>query len=304
VIGSLIALLLAAVALIAVVGRVLAPLDRITATARSITAGDRGRRLRPDRPGTELGRTAAAFDDMLDAVEGAEHRSREAEERVRHFLSEAAHELRTPLTGVQAAAEVLIRSELPRLERERLAVSVVREARRASRLVDDMLTMARIDGGIDLQRRPMELRELVEGVLAQRRLDPSAPSFRLAPGPPVDLVADPDRVTQVLANVIDNASRATGPGGQVEVEVAVPEGADAVVTVTDDGPGIPPPDRERVFERLVRLDEARSRDSGGAGLGLSIARGIARSHGGDLVCTSPAGGRGAVFRLSLPLSQE
>ncbi|MEJ5914416.1 sensor histidine kinase [Pseudokineococcus sp. 1T1Z-3] len=298
-VASVVVLVLAALALLAVVGQVLAPLDRITATARSIAAGDRGRRLRPDRPGTELGRTAAAFDDMLDAVEGAEARARASEERMRALLSEAAHELRTPLAGVHAAADLLVRAERPRAETERLAAAVARESRRASRLVDDLLTMARIDRGLELQLADVDLRDLARTAVEDRRLRPSA-ALHLASGPPLRVRADADRLAQVLANLLDNAVRAAGPDGSVEVRTGR-EGDDAVVTVLDDGPGVPQADRERVFERLVRLDEARSRDAGGAGLGLPIARGIARSHGGDVVLAPrPDGTRGTAAVLRLP----
>ncbi|MEJ5943819.1 HAMP domain-containing sensor histidine kinase [Pseudokineococcus basanitobsidens] len=300
-VSCVVALAVAALALLAVVGRVLAPLDRITATARSIGAGDRGRRLRPDRPGTELGRTAAAFDDMLDAVEGAEARARASEHRMRDLLDEAAHELRTPLAGVQAAADLLVRAERPRAEVERLAVSVVRESRRASRLVEDLLTMARIDRGLELSPQDADLVDLARTAVEDRRLRPGPAVLDVGASGPAPVRADPDRVGQVLANLLDNAVRAAGPGGRVDVLVGR-EVDGAVVTVLDDGPGVAPQDRERVFERLVRLDEARSRDAGGAGLGLPIARGIARAHGGDVVLRErPDGARGAAAVLRLPL---
>lgn len=293
VVASLGVLALAAVLVSTLTGRLLRPLDTITSTARSIAAGDRGRRLRPDRPDTELGRTASAFDEMLDAVEGAERTSREAEARVRAFVLEAAHELRTPLAGVQASAETLLLTDPDPAERERLTAGVVREARRAGRLADDLLLMARIDRGLELRRRPCDLGDLARGVV-EVAAERDGPAVTLTGSGTVPVDADPDRVTQVIVNLVDNARRAAGPTGHVEVHV----GPGRRVLVRDDGPGIPPADRERVFERLVRLDEARSRDHGGAGLGLSIARGIARAHGGDLRLLDD--GPGAVFELTLP----
>lgn len=293
-VGGLVLLVLAALALRPVVNRALRPLDQVTATARAITAGDRGARLRPDRPETELGQAASAFDAMLDEVEGAERQSRRAEQRLRAFLSDAAHELRTPLAGVQAAAERLLRGGEDRQQREELSVTVIREARRASRLADDLLTMARIDSGLELHRAPVELRRVASGVVEVARL--ANPDARLeVVGDAGTVTADPDRLTQVMTNLVDNALNATRHQGHVTLTLArTPEGAS--VDVADDGPGIPAADAERVFERLVRLDASRT--GGGSGLGLSIARGIAEAHGGSLALVPS--GHGAKFRLSLP----
>ena len=296
VVAGLVLLALAALALRPVVARALRPLDQVTATAKAITAGDRGARLRPDRPETELGQAASAFDGMLDEVEGAERQARGAEQRLRVFLSDAAHELRTPLAGVQAAAERLLRGVDDRQQREELSVTVIREARRAGRLADDLLTMARIDSGLELRRVPVDLRGLADRVADVARL--AHPSARVEVDGSAGVVdADPDRVTQVLTNLVDNALAATRSHGHVTLTLALAQDpAGATVDVADDGPGVPPADAERVFERLVRLDTSRT--SGGSGLGLSIARGIAAAHGGALVLVpSDAGAR---FRMSLP----
>lgn len=295
-------LVLAALTLGPVIGRALRPLDQMTATARSITAGDRGRRLRPDQPDTELGRTATAFDAMLDEVEGAETSALAAEHRLRTFLSDAAHELRTPLTGVQAAAERLLRGDGDRARTEELSVTVIREARRAGRLVDDMLTMARIDSGLELDPAPHDLRPLAERVATAAELRHPGSSVIVAGAPELVASVDPDRLVQVLTNLVENALTAGGAAATVRLLLGS-TGARAVVDVRDDGPGIPEADRERVFERLVRLDPARSSPTG-SGLGLPIARGIAEAHGGSLalVADPPDAGPGAHFRLELPES--
>ena len=298
VVAGLVLLALAALVLRPVVARALRPLDQVTATARAITAGDRGTRLRPDRPETELGQAASAFDGMLDEVEGAERQARGAEQRLRAFLSDAAHELRTPLAGVQAAAERLLRGVDDRTQREELSVTVIREARRASRLADDLLTMARIDSGLELHRLPVDLRGLAASVADLAGLAHPAARVEVV-GETGTVEADPDRVTQVLTNLLDNALVATRHQGHVTI--ALSRTQDVVsVDVLDDGPGIPPADAERVFERLVRLDPARS--SSGSGLGLSIARGIAEAHGGTLELV-PSEATGARFRLSLPIGR-
>lgn len=297
-------LLIAAIGLALVVRATLRPLDRMTGVARSIAHGDRGRRLRPARRDTEIGRVAVAFDEMLDGVEGAERAALDAETRVRAFVSDAAHELRTPVAGMRAAADTLVRSPGTADERERLATHVVREAERASRLIDDMLLMARVDQGISLDVAPVDLgASLLADVERQRLRRPSLDLRVVLPDGPVVVAADAGRVSQVVGNLVDNAARATGGTGQVTLWLDASRVDEVSVLVSDDGPGVPADDRERVFDRLVRLDEARRSGDGGAGLGLPIARGLARAHGGDLVCEAPGFGRpGAVFRLTLPVA--
>jgi signal transduction histidine kinase len=279
----------------------LAPLDSMTRLAGDIAGGRRGQRLSPDRTDTELGRTAAAFDDMLDALEGAEARARASEERTRRFVADAAHELRTPIAGVKAIAEAV--AAKPENADDMLLL-LVREAHRAGRLVDDLLDLARIDAGLQLRMDRADLRELAGAQVERVSLLHPEIAFDVL-GPPTTAVVDPARISQVLANLLNNSGRFTPAGGRVVVEIR-PSAAGADVVVTDTGPGVPPGDRERIFGRLVRLDAARERASfgtrsDGSGLGLTIARGIARAHGGDLTCVEPEPGtRGAAFLLRLP----
>jgi two-component system, OmpR family, sensor kinase len=292
---SLAALAVAGIVMLLTTRVALAPLDAMTALARSITSGDRGRRLAPTRTDTELGRTASAFDAMLDELEGAEATARASEARTRRFVADAAHELRTPIAGVQAVAEAALSPGMAPEERERLHLLMLRESRRAGRLVDDLLVLARLDAGLELRREPVDLLELARAEAERARF--VAPDQQVeVRGEPLIVHGDVSRLGQVLGNLLDNARRHAGPG---TVTVTVSGGDPATVLVTDDGPGVPPADRERIFDRLVRLDEARGGD-GGAGLGLAIARGIARAHGGDLRCVDPPSGRGAAFTLTLP----
>ncbi|SMH42293.1 Signal transduction histidine kinase [Rathayibacter oskolensis] len=289
-------LLLAAIALTVVVRATLRPLERMTAVARSIAHGDRGRRLRPSRPSTELGRTAAAFDEMLDDLEEAERTAVAAELRLRAFVSDAAHELRTPITGIQAAADALVRADGSSEDRERLSAHVVRESLRAGRLIQDMLLMARLDEGLALEPRPLDPLAVAQAAIERLQLhrpDLAVALHRAGEVPPV--LGDADRLGQILGNLLENAARFAR--SRIEVTAVVDAGRVAL-TVDDDGPGIAEEDRERVFDRLVRLDDARNRADGGSGLGLPIARGLARALGGDLVCLT--GGPGARFRLALP----
>jgi len=295
VLGSAVTLVLAAGLVSVTVGLGLRPLGRMTTLARSITSGDRGRRLRPDRPTTELGRTAAAFDDMLDELEGAERAARRAEAGMRDLLGDAAHELRTPLAAVQASVETVLRTDPDRARREELLAGAVRELQRSGRLVADLLDVARFDSGDPpaLHRRPTDLLELARG--SARRVGGPVQVVQAVEEAPVHADVDPDRVGQVLDNLLRNAVRAAGPDGHVRVEVGAGDGS-AVLAVTDDGPGVPADQRERVFDRLVRLDAARVRD-GGAGLGLPIARALARAHGGDVTCEPATSGARFVVRL-------
>ncbi|MWV60039.1 HAMP domain-containing sensor histidine kinase [Rathayibacter sp. VKM Ac-2754] len=289
-------LLLAAIALTVVVRATLRPLERMTAVARSIAHGDRGRRLRPSRPGTELGRTAAAFDEMLDDLEQAERTAVAAERRMRAFVSDAAHELRTPVAGIQAAADALARADGSEADRERLSVHVVRESLRAGRLIQDMLLMARLDEGLAVEPRPLDVVPVAEAAIERQQLHSSGLALALHPSAQAPLaLADPDRLGQILGNLLENAARFAR--SRVDVTLSSTPGT-VVLTVDDDGPGVAEADRERVFDRLVRLDDARNRADGGSGLGLPIARGLARALGGDLVCVEgPAGAR---FRVTLP----
>ena len=301
VVGGLAALALAWFALGRVVGAALRPLDDMTTLARGIAGGDRGRRLGSGRPDTELGRNALAFDAMLDELESAVATAERAQDQMRAFLSDASHELRTPLAGLQASAENLLRADPGRLDRERALAAMVRESTRASRLVADLLTAARLAEGVQLELGEVDLAVLArQEVERQQLLAPSVAWSVDDGGVPAVVRADGGRVGQVLTNLLDNARRATPAGGSVVVGVRA--GTDAVVLeVRDTGSGIPEADRERVFERFVRLDAARDRRSGGSGLGLAISRAIARAHGGDLVAADPgSAGGGAVLRLTLP----
>ncbi|MDF0529338.1 HAMP domain-containing sensor histidine kinase [Tsukamurella sp. 8F] len=283
------------------VRRALAPLDAITRLARDTEAGNRGGRLLPDRPDTELGRAANAFDDMLDSIESAESHAREANDRVRRFVADAAHELRTPITGMRAMAQALLQrsQDTDAAERERLSVILVQESNRAGRIVGDLVDLARIDASIplDLDLAEADLYELASAQVERSRLVHAGLVLELRGGGAVAMV-DAARVSQILANLVDNACQATPEGGRVVVTVGA-AGEMAEVHVVDTGTGIPAADRERVFDRLVRLDA--SRRIGGAGLGLAIARGLARAHGGDLTCNEPPAGFATDFRLVLPI---
>uniref|UniRef100_UPI0012E92306 HAMP domain-containing sensor histidine kinase n=1 Tax=Mycobacterium sp. Marseille-P9652 TaxID=2654950 RepID=UPI0012E92306 len=311
--AGLVTLLVATLLLVAVSRAALRPLDRLTALADAITTGDRGRRLRPQRTDTELGRAAGAFDRMLDALETSERRARRAadaaagrEAATRRFLVDAAHELRTPIAGVQAAAEQLAvnasrhEDDADARDQYRRASLLLTDARRAGRLVSDMLDLSRIDAGLPLDLDDVDLAVVVDA--ETDRAGMLAPQITVTRTGLATLAvrADATRVAQILSNLLDNARRHTPAGGAITVDLRTGDDGCAEVIVTDTGPGIPEAERDRIFERLVRLDAGRARDHGGAGLGLPIARALARAHGGELTCLPHEGG--GRFRLRLPLA--
>lgn len=290
--GTVAGIALAAVLLARSARVALRPLDAVVDTARRIRSGRSGERLEPDRTDTELGRMALAFDEMLDALEHALADALASEERSRRFLAEAAHQLRTPVAGIQASVEALPRART-RTDREQLLASMAREAGRAGRRVAALLRMARLEQGDRPARRPTDLVSLCQSEVG--RAASLAPrlevSFRaLGTEAPMVLV-DPDAVKEALANILDNARRHAV--SRIDIELAWATGGTAAIRVADDGPGLDGEHRERFFDPFVSLD-----GHGGAGLGLAIARGVARAHGGDVTYESGA------FLLRLPTRDD
>jgi signal transduction histidine kinase len=218
----------------------------------------------------------------------------EAFSRQRQFVSDASHELRTPLTAIRGQLEVLARDERPdAAEVRRVEGVVLVEVTRIERLVDDMLALARLDEGEPLRAAELRLPDYL------RRFgdDPALGGVTLGELPAGMLRGDPERLTQVIRNLLTNARRHAGPEGRVELS-AVARGEQLTVRVDDDGPGVPATERERVFDRFHRSAASRDRASGGSGLGLPIARSIVERHGGRIwIEDSPLGGARVAFEL-------
>ncbi len=295
-------------------GRALAPLGRITHTADIIAADSNGavtlsRRLDVPKSGDELSQMATTFNGMLDRIEAAF-------ETQRRFVGDASHELRTPLTSVRGNIDVLLRqlkSERP-VEREDLVavLGVVQsESGRMSRLIDDMLELARSDStsqGDLLKRNMVSLDAAAEQAFRTAEQLASGQRLELTVAEPFTLFADGDRLVQVMLIFLDNAFRHTPAGGKVELRIdrAVdPEcGVEcARIEVTDSGGGISPEHVQHVFERFYRAENARSRESGGSGLGLSIALAIVRGHGGWIDVDTTID-EGTSFMVWVPLAQQ
>lgn len=250
------------------------PVDRIVEIADRIADGETHLRIDPSDPTTEVGRMAAALDTVVGALDDALTSARRAEERSRAFLADAAHQLRTPVTGLRASAETLLTSD-PGQEQDELLQAVARQAHRIGRLVDALLAMARLDRPEPIVRDHVDLQRLVQDELAHQGT--------LAPHLDFDLVTASDNDISVqgdalwlraaVGNLLDNARRHAVSRVDVQIEELV--GAWRT-TVVDDGPGVPPDHRERIFDRFVSLDGE------GSGLGLPIARAVAEAHEGSL----------------------
>jgi two-component system, OmpR family, sensor kinase len=230
----------------------------------------------------------------LAAALVAGHLLDEASSRQRQFVSDASHELRTPLTAIRGQLEVLGRQRGPDpAEVQRVVAVALAETARIERLVEDLLTLARIDEEAPLRPTEIELGPYLRQLIAEA--EPTG--ARLGPLPAGRLRVDPERLTQVIRNLLVNAHRHAGETGTVEVSAAA-DGNRLTIRVDDDGPGVPPAERERVFDRFQRSETARDRGSGGSGLGLAIARAIVEQHGGRIwIEDSPLGGARVAFQL-------
>jgi signal transduction histidine kinase len=269
----------------------LRPLSEVVETATRIAHGDSKLRLEPKRTDTELGSLAAAFDRMVDALEAAVEEARASDAATRRFLADASHELRTPVAALQASVETLLREQPQRPERDRLEAAVARESERLGRLVDDLLGLARLEA--HSTRTPVDLATLAAPLIEDARTRAPAAAITLSANGDTTVSGDPDALERVLRNLIDNALAAVQPAGRIDVRLQRRNGY-AEALVVDDGPGVPEHERQRIFERFVRLDPGKP----GHGLGLAIARRIAHQHEGELICDPTP--RGASFTLRIP----
>ncbi len=295
----------------------IAELGRLGRTARRLSEGDLGARVGP-AGNDEIGRLALAFDQMAAGLQASFERERTLEAGRRELIAAVSHDLRTPLTTIRAMTEALTDGVVSQPQEVQRYLGLIRgEVQHLSRLIDDLFELSQIESGaLQLRLTPTRLPDLLAQTLEPYQARARDRGVRLEHRAPPDLppvAVDPARLQRVLRNLIDNALQHTPDGGTVHLD-ATPTAEAALVTVADSGPGIPPEDLERVFDRFYRGARARPRPGTappgtgprhrpgtGAGLGLAIARGLVQAHGGRIwAATAPDGG--AVFRFTLPLS--
>ncbi|MGN5238397.1 MULTISPECIES: ATP-binding protein [unclassified Rhodococcus (in: high G+C Gram-positive bacteria)] len=287
----------------------LRPLQEVERTAAAIAAGDLNERVPETDPRTEVGGLSVALNTMLSRIQEAftataasEESARRSEDRMRRFVADASHELRTPLTTIRGFAELYKQGASD--DTDMVMTRIESESRRMGVLVEDLLMLARLDAQRPLERKPVDLLAIAADAVHGARVVAPDRSIDLevldGPGTP-EVLGDDVRLRQVLGNLVTNALTHTPADAAVTVRVGT-VGADAVLEVSDTGPGLSEIDRERVFERFYRTDSSRSRTGGtggGSGLGLSIVAALVAAHGGTVDVDSIPG-RGATFRVRMP----
>jgi two-component system OmpR family sensor kinase len=290
-----------------VVRRQLRPLREVAATAHRVSdlplssgAIDLDERVpaRLTDERTEVGQVGAALNTLLAHVETSLESRHRSEQQVRQFVADASHELRTPLSTIHGYAELSRRTPDDPAALSLALAKVETEADRMSALVEDLLLLARLDSGRPLERREVDLTLLLLESVADARVVAPEHHWRLElPDEPVSVTGDEQRLHQVVTNLLGNARHHTPPGTTVTVAARATDDA-AVVTVHDDGPGLPDDLAQHAFERFTRGDSSRTRASGGAGLGLSLVHAITAAHGGSATVESRPGS--TTFTLTLP----
>jgi two-component system, OmpR family, sensor kinase len=298
--------LLATLAGLAIADRAMRPVASLTARAREIAeTRDPSRRMPQPRADDEVGELAGTLEQMLRGLDAARAEREGAMQKQREFVADASHELRTPLTSVLANLELLQASlRTPEQVEEREMVdSALRSSKRMSRLVADLLLLARADAGRMGERRHCDLAEIAGNATAEVAPTMGDRELGIDNGRPILIEGNPDELHRLVVNLLDNAAHHTPPGSHVDLSLRAEDG-EVVLEVADDGPGISAEQREAIFDRFVRAEgPADVSTAPGTGLGLAIVRAVATSHGATVEATeSPAGG--ALFRVRFKTALE
>ena len=286
------------------VRRALFPLRSIESTAGKIAAGDLTKRVTPHPVTTEVGSLSLSLNTMLTQVEQSFEARQASEQKIKRFVSDASHELRTPLAAISGYCELYAMGGVPAERIEEVMGRIASESSRMATLVEDLLTLARLDEGRPLEITEIDLVKLADNaVFDLQALDPTRTVGLTGINsrtPPMTLIVpgDRDRLSQVFTNLIGNIVRYTPEGSPVEIALGR-SGDTAIVELRAHGPGIDETDRGRVFERFYRADTSRNRKSGGSGLGLAIVSGILAAHKGNASLSKTKGG-GLTVRIELP----
>ncbi len=280
-------------------GRVLSPVGAMADKAREITAESLAERLPVDNVEDEFGRLATVFNDTLSRLQ-------DAFERLRRFTADASHELRTPLTAMRSVGEVALRNPLDATAYRDVIGSMLEEVDRLTRLVESLLTLTRADSGkIQPASEVLDLGALAGNVVDQLRVlaDEKQQDLQLRAPASVHAMANGALIRHALMNLMHNAIKYTPVGGTITVELKATNSGQAVIEVGDTGPGIPRAHRDRIFDRFYRVDASRSREEGGVGLGLAIARWAIQANAGEIELADD-GGSGSLFRILLPTADS
>lgn len=278
----------------------IAPIKRMTGSAEAIADGNLSERLSDVDQRNEAGRLGHALNTMLGRIETSFIERARAEDKLRQFIADASHELRTPATTIRGYAELYQAGGLTdKAQLDDAMRRTEQESQRMSRLITDMLNLAKLDRDPTLSTRPIDVASLVLDTVADAQVTHPARSISTeVPDAPLIVEGDEDLLRQALANIVGNAIVHTGPDESVTVNL-LRSGSKVVATVTDDGEGMAPDVVSRITERFYRADPSRSRHQGGSGLGLAIADSIVDAHGGSLeIASSP--GHGTTVSISLP----
>lgn len=275
--------------------RALSPIEQMARRAGQITPDRLNERLPNDDTDDELGQLARVFNQTLSRLE-------QAFEQLRRFTSDASHELRTPLAAIRSVGEVALQKDPSREDYRDAIGSMLEEVNRLTSLIDNLLTISRADAGhISLQRAEVPVMDLVREAAGLFEILIEEKSLRLSIEGDKDAAIHGDRLflRQALVNMLHNAIKYSPVGGVISVRVRQNDGLPLIIEIQDQGPGIPLEDRSKIFDRFYRVDKARWRESGGAGLGLSIAKWAVEVHGGSIGLDSEPN-HGCIFRMTLP----
>lgn len=295
-----------------IIRRTMRPLEQLSEVATKVSrlpldAGEVALAVRvppsASHPGTEVGSVGHALNQMLNNVSSALEARQESETKVRQFVADASHELRTPLTAIRGYTELLRMTENFTEDGRKSLARVQSQSERMTTLVEDLLLLARLDEGQPVKVTDVDLTQLVIETVSDEKVMAPDHIWQLhLPGEPITVRGDATQLHQVLANLLSNARKHTDPGTTVVTGVMLSADGSAVVTVTDNGPGIPQDFQSRIFSRFARADAARSGSEGTSGLGLSIVDSIVAAHGGSVEVTSRPGR--TEFALRLPTTSN
>jgi two-component system OmpR family sensor kinase len=280
------------------------PLTAVESTAEAIANGDLSARLPDARPESEVGRLTASLNRMLSRIEESFAVQRRSEDKLRRFVADASHELRTPLTAIRGFAELHRQGAVTGEEKTRELVGrIENESKRMSALVEDLLTLARLDQARPIAHEAVDVQKLIDEVVqAVKAGTPNANITVEIPGEETFIIGDSLKVYQAILNLAVNATIHTPEGTPITISLLQRE-EDVQIKVRDLGPGLTPEQQTRVFERFYRVDQSRTRNGAeGSGLGLSIVQAIMEAHQGSVEIESELG-RGTTFTLTFPVKE-